>query len=63
MSDEVERWQKTVQELKAAVAKSNELSQDMQKTSTEMDVELARSRKLVKKKPKLSFSKEIREPV
>lgn len=58
---EPEECLKLVADLKKAIARTQSLAQEITHVSHEIDVQLARSRKLTKRVPKVNFSQAIQE--
>jgi transcriptional regulator with AAA-type ATPase domain len=54
-------WEKNVAELKKALERSVTLAQELRQVSHNIDIQVARSRKLLKKNPKVNFSQAIQK--
>jgi hypothetical protein len=61
MAVEPEECLKLVADLKKAIARTQSLAQEIMCVSHEIDVQLARSRKLTKRIPKVNFSQAIQD--
>jgi hypothetical protein len=61
VGEDLDAWKKNVANLKKLVADNKRISQEVQQVSASIDAEIVRARKLLKKNPKLVFSKSIRE--